>query len=161
MPAACMETLEVITKCNGRRSVLLHGVSSPLSPLCCSCLCWWSQWASTSWPPAWVCGQGEDKRQWDIMGRGQERCSSPEQSFSEHLQACKIPRQIYTSAAIWQLHVVFNVVSQCNMISCPELQIDRTAHTGNGLNQSAGNWLSKRNSDTSFLPSCISTVKIR
>lgn len=97
--------------------------------------------------------QGEDKRQWDIMGRGQERCSSPEQSFSEHLQTCKIPRQIYTSAAIWQLHVVFNVVSQCNMISCPELQIDRTAHTGN--------WLSKRNSDTSFLPSCISTVKIR
>lgn len=51
----------------------------------------------------------------------------------------KYPVKSYTSAAIWQLHAVFNVVSHCNMISCPELQIDRTAHTGNGLNQSAGN----------------------
>lgn len=48
-----------------------------------------------------------------------------------------------------------------NVISHPQPLIDHCAHTGDGWNQSAGNWLSHRNNGTPFLPSTVNTVKFR
>lgn len=132
-----------------------------------------SQWDTTSWPPAWACcpmragmtvgRRWERDRRETSSGRGQERCFSLKQSISEPLRSHKeLQRILHLSSNInTQTSHHIDVVSHCNMILYPELQIDHSAHTGDGLNQSSGNWLSKHSNDASLSPSYISSVKIR
>ncbi len=145
MPASRMETWEGITV----REVCCYvsGESSPLSPpmplmlsdcalgavpvrqhQLAACLGLPSQ---ERWDERWEEVEVGERH---LLGPGQERRFSQGRSISEPLQSRKKLRLIlHFSSSINTLtshHV--DAVSHCNLISYPELQIDHSAHTGDG-----------------------------
>lgn len=67
------------------------------------------------------------------MGQGQERSSSLEQSISVPLRSHKTTANLGLKQQYHTLtSYLIDVVLHCNMIPHPELQIDHSAHTGDG-----------------------------
>lgn len=150
MPASRMETREGITVSAtvGEVCCFVSGESSPLEPLMslivsvCALRC-----CPSETPPAGRLPgpanprRGEMSAGWRWKAERDRRGESQGNLFlslSNPVKKKKRQQIVLFSSSI-NTPTSHHVASHCNMISYLELQIDHSAHTGDGYNQSSGN----------------------